>query len=73
MHAQVCDTHANARMRARKDTYACSKKRAKPCKSPDVQDDTGEDEKVGGDGDWQEEWSAWKEGRGGGVTEEGRV
>lgn len=39
--------HTHTRARACKDTYACSQERAKPCKSPDVQDDTGGDENGG--------------------------
>lgn len=40
-------TNTRARARTCKDTYACSQERAKPCKSPDVQDDTGEMRKGG--------------------------
>lgn len=67
-------TNTHARARTCKDTYACSQERAKPCKSPDVQDDTGEMRKGGtgrrsgvpgrreGEGVWQRRGECGGEG-----------
>ena len=74
-YAGVWYAHKHARACACKDTYACSQERAKPCKSPDVQDETGGDEKGGtgrrsgvpgrreGEGGWQRR-GEWRGGLG---------